>query len=115
MASNDKVMNVGATNNPSQISLVDFGRRFQKRIYIDVPSTQARRLMLEAGLTCFKVVVNQGQMDGLMASAAGFTGHDFAAAFEEAEDIQFLKARRASHWRKVRPSPAPQQGLGLSC
>ena len=104
MASKDKVMIVGATNNPSQISLVDFGRRFQERIYIDVPGSDARRLMLKAGLACFEIVVDQVQMDGLVASTAGFTGHDVSAAYQKAEDIQFLKARRASHWRKVRPS-----------
>jgi SpoVK/Ycf46/Vps4 family AAA+-type ATPase len=101
----DKVLVLGATNRPWDLDEA-FRRRFEKRIFLPLPNTDARREL-------FKIYVKEieiGQdfdVEKLVQSTEGYTGSDVAmicreAAMEPVRDLD-LSGKISDPSTKVRP------------
>ncbi|CCM03715.1 uncharacterized protein FIBRA_05861 [Fibroporia radiculosa] len=97
------VLVLGATNIPWQLDNA-IKRRFEKRIYIPLPGTEARRRMfqLHVGDTPCELTAKDYQM--LASKTDGYSGSDISVVVRDALMQPVRKVLSATHFKSV-PSP----------
>ncbi|KAK6119403.1 hypothetical protein DH2020_046855 [Rehmannia glutinosa] len=82
-SSGDLVTVIGATNKPQELDDAVL-RRLVKRIYIPLPDTNARRLLLKHKLKGHAFSLPDRDLERLVAETDGYSGSDLQALCEEA-------------------------------
>ncbi|KAL8495446.1 hypothetical protein ACS0TY_019551 [Phlomoides rotata] len=82
-SSGDLVTVIGATNKPQELDDAVL-RRLVKRIYIPLPDTNARRLLLKHKLKGHAFSLPDRDLEKLVAETDGYSGSDLQALCEEA-------------------------------
>jgi len=102
----DRILVMAATNRPHEIDDAAL-RRFEKRIYIPLPSVEAREAVLRNLLTKHENKISPKQLHDLARSCEGYSGSDLTALAKDAAlgpirelDYRTLKSMPAN---KVRP------------
>ncbi|VDD76184.1 unnamed protein product [Mesocestoides corti] len=81
--SDDKLLLIGATNRPQELDEAA-RRRFVKRLYIPLPSFDARREIVDRLLKQQKHSLTQDDLDIIASNSDGFSGADVANLCREA-------------------------------
>ena len=100
MTNKSKVHLVGTTNRPWSID-AGFIRRFQKCTFVDIPSVQSLKAMIEHRLERRSHNITETEISTLAEMSHGHTGSDVKTAFYECKNIETLKCRSCRHWKKV--------------
>lgn len=99
---NDKLFIIAATNMPQNLDTAIL-RRFAKKIYIGLPSHQARRAMFERGLAKNEHTLTDTELDELAHRTKGYSGADIAMVVRDALHQPVMHLAGAQRW-VVRPS-----------
>jgi len=103
---NDGIVVVGATNRPWDMDPAVLSR-FQKKIYVALPTEDARlgilRKILEGVSMDEKL---DDELEEIAAKTVNFSARDLKALVQEARQQTVLDVKLATQWRKVRPHPS---------
>jgi len=94
------VLVLGATNIPWQLDNA-IKRRFEKRIYIPLPGTEARRRMFELNVGSTPCEVARGEFKQLAQKTEGYSGSDIAVVVRDALMQPVRKVLGATHFKPV--------------
>ena len=78
-----RVLIIGATNRPQELDEAA-RRRFTKRLYIPLPATSDRRVLLEVLLKTNNHMLNETDIDTLARDTKGFSGADLKSLCTDA-------------------------------
>ncbi|KAJ7696366.1 P-loop containing nucleoside triphosphate hydrolase protein [Mycena metata] len=98
------VLVIGATNIPWQID-VSIKRRFQKRIYIPLPSLEARQRMFELHVGLTPCELTKQDYRSLGEKTEGYSGADVSIVVQDALMQPIRKFIAATHFKPVQSEP----------
>merc|ERR1712183_179899 len=96
----DGILVLGATNIPWQLDAA-IRRRFEKRIYIDLPEANARSHMFKLNLGNPPHMLTEQDIRDLGARTEGYSGADIAIVVRDALMQPVRKVQTATHFKKV--------------
>merc|ERR1712198_513331 len=97
---NDGVLVLGATNIPWVLDAA-IRRRFEKRIYIDLPEANARSYMFKLNLGEAAHALTEENFRDLGQRTDGYSGADIAIVVRDALMQPVRKVQTATHFKKV--------------
>lgn len=97
---NDGVLVLGATNIPWGLDSA-IRRRFEKRIYIPLPESEARKTMFEIHLGDTPHLLTQDNMIELGRRSEGYSGADVGIVVRDAIMQPVRKVQQATHFKTV--------------
>jgi len=97
---NDGVLVLGATNIPWVLDAA-IRRRFEKRIYIDLPEANARSYMFKLNLGETAHALTEENFRDLGQRTDGYSGADIAIVVRDALMQPVRKVQTATHFKKV--------------
>jgi SpoVK/Ycf46/Vps4 family AAA+-type ATPase len=100
---------IGATNKPWDLDQA-FIRRFQKRIYVPLPTTQARNEMIEIYTKDLKLA-NDVDISILVEKTEGYSGSDFHDIFQAAQTRVAREVIEGGHATQGQPRPITMEDL----
>jgi len=91
---------LGATNLPWTL---DFGlrRRFEKKIYIPLPSTEARTRLFQLCIGTQRTTLKSGDLKKLADQTEGYSGADISIVTREAMMISVRTVISATHFKRI--------------
>ncbi|KAI0271710.1 P-loop containing nucleoside triphosphate hydrolase protein [Gloeopeniophorella convolvens] len=98
------VLVLGATNIPWQLDPA-IKRRFEKRIYIPLPGTEARKRMFEIHVGSTPCELTPKDYRTLAIRSDGYSGSDIAVVVRDALMQPVRKVLSATHFKPVQPDP----------
>jgi len=98
---NDGILVLGATNIPWVLDAA-IRRRFEKRIYIDLPEANARTNMFKLNLGDTAHSLTEENFRDLGMRTDGYSGADIAIVVRDALMQPVRKVQTATHFKKVR-------------
>ncbi|EDQ86898.1 uncharacterized protein MONBRDRAFT_38150 [Monosiga brevicollis MX1] len=98
--SNDNVLVLGATNLPWALDSA-IRRRFEKRIYIPLPDTAARRVMFKLNVGDTRCTLTDADYLELAGCTEGYSGADIGIVVREAIMEPVRKVQQATHFKQV--------------
>lgn len=98
---NDQVLVLGATNLPWALDPA-IRRRFERRIYIPLPETNARVTMFKLHIGDTNNTLNENDFKQLGSVTEGYSGADIGVCVRDALMEPVRKVQRATHFKKVR-------------
>ncbi|KAH9964624.1 AAA-domain-containing protein [Russula dissimulans] len=98
------VLVLGATNIPWQLDPA-IKRRFEKRIYIPLPGTDARKRMFEIHVGSTSCELTLKDYRTLAIRSDGYSGSDIAVVVRDALMQPVRKVLSATHFKPVQPDP----------
>ncbi|KAJ7159470.1 P-loop containing nucleoside triphosphate hydrolase protein [Mycena filopes] len=107
------VLVIGATNIPWQID-ASIKRRFQKRIYIPLPSLEARQRMFELHVGSTPCELTPKDYHSLAEQTEGYSGADIAIVVQDALMQPIRRFIPATHFKPVQ-SPDSDAVKWLAC
>ena len=102
---NDGILVLGATNIPWGLDAA-IRRRFEKRIYIPLPETAARRRMFEIHIGDTPTLLSSQDYNNLGSKTDGYSGADIGIVVREALMMPIRKVQSATHF-KISRGPSP--------
>ena len=102
---NDGILVLGATNIPWGLDAA-IRRRFEKRIYIPLPESAARKRMFEIHIGDTSTSLSPSDYTSLGLKTEGYSGADIGIVVREALMMPIRKVQSATHFKQVR-GPAP--------
>uniref|UniRef100_A0A914DWK8 vesicle-fusing ATPase n=2 Tax=Acrobeloides nanus TaxID=290746 RepID=A0A914DWK8_9BILA len=103
---NDGILVLGATNIPWVLDAA-IRRRFEKRIYIALPDTNARRGIFHLHVGDTPNCLTEDDYKKLAEKTEGFSGHDICIVVRDALMQPVRKVQSATHFKRV-AGPSPQ-------
>jgi len=97
---NDGILVLGATNIPWVLDAA-IRRRFEKRIYIDLPEEHARTAMFKLNLGSTPNQLSEEDFRDLGSRTEGYSGADISIVVRDALMQPVRKVQTATHFRKV--------------
>merc|ERR1719483_2024010 len=97
---NDGVLVLGATNIPWVLDAA-IRRRFEKRIYIDLPDEHARTHMFKLNMGDTPCTITEEEYRQLGSRTDGYSGSDISIVVRDALMQPVRKVQTATHFRKV--------------
>jgi len=97
---NDGVLVLGATNIPWVLDSA-IRRRFEKRIYIDLPEEHARTHMFKLNMGDTPCTITEEEYRQLGSRTDGYSGSDISIVVRDALMQPVRKVQTATHFRKV--------------
>ena len=94
------ILVLGATNIPWGLDPA-VRRRFQKKIYIGLPDTEARRAMFQLNLGKTANSITEKQFDDLAKRTKGYSGSDIATLTQDAIYEPIRKCESATHFIRI--------------
>ena len=94
------ILVLGATNIPWQLDPA-VRRRFQKKIYIGLPDSEARKVMFQLNLGKTANQLTEEQFDDLAERTEGYSGSDIATLTQDAIYEPIRKCESATHFMRV--------------
>jgi len=108
---NDGILVLGATNIPWVLDAA-IRRRFEKRIYINLPDAPARAAMFKLNIGDTSTNLTDQDYNLLGESTDGYSGADIALVVRDALMMPVRKVQSATHFKRVRgPSPNDPQKI----
>ena len=108
---NDGILVLGATNIPWGLDAA-IRRRFEKRIYIPLPESAARRRMFELHIGNTATELSTKDYSTLGDMTDGYSGADIGIVVREALMMPIRKVQNATHFKYARgPSPADPDSI----
>jgi vacuolar protein-sorting-associated protein 4 len=98
------VLVLGATNIPWQLDPA-IKRRFEKRIYIPLPGTDARKHMFQIHVGSTPCELSAKDYRTLAMRSEGYSGSDIAVVVRDALMQPVRKVLSATHFKPVEPDP----------
>merc|ERR1712112_673086 len=98
---NDGILVLGATNIPWVLDSA-IRRRFEKRIYIDLPDANARTYMFKLHMGNTPANVSEDEYRDLGDRTDGYSGADISIVVRDALMQPVRKVQTATHFKKVR-------------
>jgi len=98
------VLVLGATNIPWQLDPA-IKRRFEKRIYIPLPGTDARKHMFEIHVGSTPCELTTKDYRTLATRSEGYSGSDIAVVVRDSLMQPVRKVLSATHFKPVQPDP----------
>ncbi|KAI0248071.1 P-loop containing nucleoside triphosphate hydrolase protein [Lactifluus subvellereus] len=98
------VLVLGATNIPWQLDPA-IKRRFEKRIYIPLPGTDARKRMFEIHIGSTPCELTPKDYRTLAIRSEGYSGSDIAVVVRDALMQPVRKVLSATHFKPIQPDP----------
>ncbi|KAH9994486.1 AAA-domain-containing protein [Russula vinacea] len=98
------VLVLGATNIPWQLDPA-IKRRFEKRIYIPLPGTDARKHMFQIHVGSTPCELSAKDYRTLAIRSEGYSGSDIAVVVRDALMQPVRKVLSATHFKPVEPDP----------
>ena len=96
---NHQVLVIGATNLPWEID-AGFRRRFEKRIYVGLPTPQARLHILRVNLRGVYKNMQDNELQGIVDATEGYSGSDMTQIAKTAKMEPIRCMQRATHFAK---------------
>jgi vacuolar protein-sorting-associated protein 4 len=96
----DGILVLGATNLPWGLDSA-IRRRFERRIYIPLPDTEARRFLIEHNLKKNKHTLSKEEIDEVALKTDGFSGSDMANLVKDAVYGPVRKCQMANYYAKI--------------
>ncbi|XP_072173696.1 uncharacterized protein [Diadema setosum] len=93
----EKIFLLCATNRPWELDSA-FLRRFQKRIYIPLPDSNARRDILKIHTKSSGIKFSEGELQLFAASTEGYSGSDLSNLILSAMYEPVREVQKATHW-----------------
>jgi len=97
---NDGILVLGATNIPWVLDSA-IRRRFEKRIYIDLPEEHARTYMFKLNMGKTPHNISEEEFRDLGKRTEGYSGSDISIVVRDALMQPVRKVQTATHFRKV--------------
>jgi len=97
---NDGVLVLGATNIPWVLDSA-IRRRFEKRIYIDLPEEHARTHMFKLNMGSTPTTLSEEDFRELGRRTDGYSGSDISIVVRDALMQPVRKVQTATHFRKI--------------
>ncbi|VEU23292.1 DEKNAAC104421 [Brettanomyces naardenensis] len=94
------VLVLGATNIPWQLDSA-IRRRFERRIYIPLPDSEARVEMFKLNIGDTATTLTSQDYHTLAKMTDGYSGHDVAVVVKDALMQPIRKIQTATHFRKI--------------
>ena len=94
------ILVLGATNIPWGLDPA-VRRRFQKKIYIGLPETEARKVMFQLNLGKTANSITEEQFDDLAKRTKGYSGSDIATLTQDAIYEPIRKCESATHFIRI--------------
>ena len=94
------ILVLGATNIPWGLDPA-VRRRFQKKIYIGLPETEARKVMFQLNLGKTANSITEEQFDDLAERTEGYSGSDVATLTQDAIYEPIRKCESATHFIRI--------------
>jgi len=108
---NDGILVLGATNIPWVLDAA-IRRRFEKRIYINLPDAPARAAMFKLNIGDTSTNLTDQDYKLLGESTDGYSGADIGLVVRDALMMPVRKVQSATHFKRVRgPSPTDSQKI----
>jgi len=108
---NDGILVLGATNIPWVLDAA-IRRRFEKRIYINLPDAPARAEMFKLNIGDTSTNLTDQDYKLLGESTDGYSGADIGLVVRDALMTPVRKVQKATHFKRVRgPSPTDSQKI----
>ncbi|PVF92992.1 AAA-domain-containing protein [Serendipita vermifera] len=102
---------LGGTNAPWDLDRAVV-KRFEKRIYIPLPSELSRKRILELGIRTEQSNLTEGDYKELASKTDGYSGSEISAILREAAMAPIRKVLSATHFKRVHsPENEMQQKL----
>eukprot|EP01083_Nonionella_stella_P080445 221103_1 len=101
--SNDSVLVLGATNTPWGLDPA-IRRRFEKRIYIQLPESEARKVMFKIHVGDTPNNLKEEEFTRLGDNTDGFSGSDISVVVRDALYEPVRTMQSATHFKKI-PNP----------
>nr|CAD2175687.1 unnamed protein product [Meloidogyne enterolobii] len=99
------ILVLGATNIPWVLDAA-IRRRFEKRIYIPLPDTNARKDMFKLHIGDTHTSLTEADFKELAVKTEGYSGHDISMVVRDALMQPVRKVQDATHFKRVSgPSP----------
>ncbi|EGD74990.1 skd/vacuolar sorting protein [Salpingoeca rosetta] len=113
---NDGILVVGATNIPWQLDSA-IRRRFEKRIYIALPDTEARCKMFELHIKGVRNTLQPHDYNTLAHKSEGYSGSDICNVVREAIMMPVRKVQHAQAFKKCDENgyPTPSGAFWTPC
>eukprot|EP01127_Copromyxa_protea_P010619 TRINITY_DN2599_c0_g1_i2.p1 TRINITY_DN2599_c0_g1~~TRINITY_DN2599_c0_g1_i2.p1 ORF type:complete len:283 (-),score=46.94 TRINITY_DN2599_c0_g1_i2:40-888(-) len=99
------VLVLGATNRPFDLDSA-IRRRFEKRIFIPLPNSDARKRLFEIHLGDESTKLSPKFFKELSQLTEGYSGADISILVREALMMSVRDLMQVTHWKKV-PNPSP--------
>lgn len=96
----DGVLVLGATNIPWQLDAA-IRRRFERRIYIPLPESEARARMFDINIGTVPCECSSHDYKMLADMTEGYSGHDVAVVVRDALMQPIRKIQQATHFKPV--------------
>lgn len=106
----DGVLVLGATNIPWQLDSA-IRRRFERRIYIPLPDSEARVDMFKLNIGDTPTLLSQQDYRTLGDMTEGYSGHDVAVVVKDALMQPIRKIQNATHFCKVESEFTDDNGV----
>merc|ERR1712241_601536 len=98
---NDGILVLGATNIPWVLDAA-IRRRFEKRIYINLPDAPARAAMFKLNIGDTSTNITDQDYQVLGEKTEGYSGADIGLVVRDALMMPVRKVQSATHFKKVR-------------
>jgi len=108
------VLTLGATNCPWDLDPA-IRRRFQKRIYIPLPSIEARAAMFKIHIGNTEAEIEEGDFVTLGEMSDGFSGSDISNVVRDALMEPVRTMQSATHFRQIPHPEKPGQQALIPC
>ncbi|KAF2363911.1 ATPase AAA-type core [Trinorchestia longiramus] len=113
-ADTNQMFIIAATNCPWDIDPA-FLRRFQKRCYVALPDSSARRALLKAALSGCRTDIDTNSWDDVLAATEGFSGADLttvatAAAFRPIRELHSSRYWQFAEGNMIMPCSSDTLG-----
>ncbi|KAI6182194.1 Vesicle-fusing ATPase [Aphelenchoides bicaudatus] len=96
----DGILVLGATNIPWVLDAA-IRRRFEKRIYIPLPDTNARKSMFKLHIGTTPNNLTEENLKTLAQKTEGYSGHDVSIVVRDALMQPVRKLQSATHFKKI--------------
>jgi vacuolar protein-sorting-associated protein 4 len=100
------VLVLGATNTPWELDPA-IRRRFEKRVYIPLPDSSARKVLFKLAIGTTPNSLLDPNLSDLANSSDGYSGSDISVLVRDALYQPVRIAQQATHFKKV-PDPSGQ-------
>lgn len=87
-----------ATNRPWELDAA-FLRRFEKRIYVSLPTRKARRELFDIHLKDIDIAINYEEWEILLDKTEGYSGSDLTTCISDATIEPIRELNKSIYWR----------------
>lgn len=97
---NTNILILAATNKPEMLDEA-FRRRFEQRIYVPLPSQEARKIMFEKKMETSLHMLKEQDFQDLAERTVGYSGADIKVVVRYARMEPLRRVQKATHFKEI--------------